>query len=271
MQASPSFYTLLNRSITDNNTLLCVGLDPVPKLIPQHLGTGLNALYTFCKAIVDATASLVCAFKPQIAHFSALGAEQQLVQLIQYIHEAYPGLPVILDAKRGDIGSTAELYAKEAFVRYCADAVTVNPYLGKESIQPFLDYPGRGTIVLCRTSNPDSAWLQKFPDDDPAFLKVAKAAVTWQKTSEVMLVAGATYPEEIAAIRDIATHVPLLVPGIGAQGGDLQKVLKAGLIDGTGMVINASRSIIYASADTDFAQAAGLAAIGLRDEINRYR
>ena len=191
--------------------------------------------------------------------------------MIEYVHDTYPEIPVILDAKRGDIGSTAELYAKEAFVRYNADAVTVNPFLGKESIQPFLEYFDRGTVILCRTSNPDSDWLQDSSESEPAYLKIARAASEWRKTSDVLLVAGATYPDEISAIRKVAPGVTLLIPGVGTQGGDLEKAMKAGLEAGGGLIINASRSILYASSGEDFAIAARVAAMELRDSINAYR
>ena len=271
MSFQHTFYTRLKAAIKQNNSLLCVGLDPVPALFSTHIAASSSSLYEFCTAIVDATADLVCAYKPQIAHFSAVGAESQLVKVIQYVHERYPGIPVILDAKRGDIGSTAKLYAKEVFVRYSADAATVNPYLGKESIQPFLDFSDRGTVILCRTSNPDSAWLQSSPVEDPSYLKIAKAALEWQKTADVMLVAGATYPEEIQAIRKAAPGVPLLIPGVGAQGGNLEQVMKAAQIAEGELIINASRSILYASTDEHFAASARRVASNLRDEINLHR
>lgn len=271
MSFQQSFYTRLNAAIKQNNSLLCVGLDPNPDLFCDDIAASSKPLYDFCTAIIDSTADLVCAYKPQIAYFSAVGSESELERVIQYIHEHYPAIPVILDAKRGDIGSTAQLYAKEVFIRYAADAVTVNPYLGKESIQPYLDYPGKGTVILCRTSNPDSGWLQTSPAKDPAYLKIARAALEWKKTADVLLVAGATYPEEILAIRKVAPGVPLLIPGVGAQGGDLEKVMKAGLEVDKGLIINASRSILYASTEADFASAARLAACKLRDEINEYR
>ena len=275
MSSQHSFYTRLNAAINQNNSLLCVGLDPMPELFSARIATSSSPLYEFCVAIIDATADLVCTYKPQIAHFSAVGAESELLRVIQYIHEQYPLIPVILDAKRGDIGSTANYYAKEVFERYSADAVTVNPYLGRESIQPYLEYTDRGTVILCRTSNPDSAWLQNSPAGDPAYLpaylKIAKAALEWQKTADVLLVAGATYPEEILAIRKAAPGVPLLIPGVGAQGGSLEKVMKAGLEGDRGLLINASRSILYASTDEDFASSARLVASELRDEINEHR
>ncbi len=272
MSPKISFYTRLNAAIEQNNSLLCVGLDPIAEQLYAEIAGSPNAFFNFCISIIDATADLVCAYKPQIAHFSAVGAEAQLVQVIQYIHDTYPQIPVILDAKRGDIGSTAQLYAKEAFVRYSADAVTVNPFLGKESMQPYLEYSDRGTVILCRTSNPGSAWLQdSSATGDPAYLKIARAALEWHKSSDVLLVAGATYPDEILAIRKAAPGVTLLIPGVGTQGGDLECVLKAGLEAGAGVIISASRSILYASSQADFAEAARTAAIELRDKINMHR
>lgn len=226
----------------------------------------------FCRDIVDATADLVCAFKPQIAYFSALGLENELASLIAYIHQNHPGVPVILDAKRNDIGDTARLYAQEAFERYDADAVTVNPYLGSESIAPFLSYEGRGVIVLCRTSNPDSAWLQQYPDEEsPLYLRVARSAAGWNDSGNLMLVAGATYPEELGRIREAVGDMPLLVPGVGAQGGDLEAVLQQGAdSNGEGLIINASRAVLYADSE-NAASGARDAAEAFRAEISRLQ
>ncbi len=221
------------------------------RLPAQYRDEGAAGVFRFCRDVVDATADLVCAFKPQIAYFAALGLEDELAALIRYVHDRYPDVPVILDAKRGDIGDTAKLYAREAFERFDADAVTVNPYLGSESLAPYLAYGDRGVIVLCRTSNPDSAWLQTYPNSEtPLYLRVAQAAVTWNTSDNVMLVAGATYPEELGRIRATVGDMPLLVPGIGAQGGDLDAVLSHGMDShGTGLVINASRSVLFADPD----------------------
>ena len=262
-----------------------MGLDPVRSRLPPPFSDSPSGLRDFCCAIVDATADLVCAFKPQAAHFAAEGAEEQLAEVIAHIHQSWPGKPVILDAKRGDIGSTAALYAKEAFERYGADAVTVNPYLGEESVRPFLEYPDRGVAVLCRTSNPGSGWLQKAPAADPAYLRVAAAAKDWNRSGNVLLVAAATYPEELAEIRAAVGTMPLLTPGIGAQGGDLQQTLTAGLdAAGQGLLINASRSVLYPDAEgkelggtgeaygaagDEFAARSRAAARRLKDEINR--
>jgi orotidine-5'-phosphate decarboxylase len=254
-----------------NHSLLCVGLDPLPEAMPNAPQSPADVL-AFCCAVVDAVADVVSAFKPQHAHFAALGAEAELAALIRYVHERYSGVPVILDAKRGDVGSTAERYAVEAFERYGADAVTVNPYLGPESLQPFLRRVDRGTLVLCRTSNPESAWLQGYPTDDPAYLRVARAARDWNVAGNVLLVVGATYPDELRRIRAVVGEMTLLVPGVGTQGGEVEAVVEAGLNGaGDGLIINASRSVLYASRGADFAQASRDAAVQLREQINAAR
>ena len=247
-----------------------MGLDPVAELLPPTFRGKPTGFRDFCCAIVDATAGAACAFKPQAAHFAAAGAEEQLAEVIAYIRARHPDVLVILDAKRGDIGSTAAFYAREAFERYDADIVTVNPFLGPESIKPFLSFPGRGVAVLCRTSNPGNAWLQCHPEDEPAFLRIAGAVADWNENGNLMLVAGATYPDDMARIRSVAPSVPLLVPGIGAQGGDLRAVLEAGLdARGQGLLISASRSILYAGGGEDFASAARTAAADLRGRISK--
>ena len=258
----------------EHHTLLCVGLDPEPARFPAHLRGSDDAVFEFCRAIVDATADLVCAFKPQIAHFAALAAEEALQRLIAHIHATHPGVPVILDGKRGDIGSTAQHYASEAFDRYRADAVTVNPYLGRDSVQPFLDRADRGVVVLCRTSNPGSAEFQALDvGGRPLYQHVAqRVADDWNGNDNCMLVVGATWPGELAGVRAIVGDMPLLVPGIGAQGGDVEAVMKHGATAaGDGLVISSSRAILYAGGDTDFASAARQAAQAQRDAINRYR
>jgi orotidine-5'-phosphate decarboxylase len=264
----PSFMQLLRDRWDRADSMLCVGLDPDLARLPEVIGTGPGACLAFCKAIVDATADLVCAFKPQIAYFAAEGREAELAELIAHIHTRHPTVPVILDAKRGDIGDTARLYAIEAFERYGADAVTVNPYLGRESVEPFLAWPDRGVIVLCRTSNPGSGWLQNHPAEAPVYLRVAEAARDWNVHGNLMLVAGATYPEDLRHIRAAIDDMPMLVPGVGAQGGDLAAVLENGCdARGRGLVINASRAVLYASGGADFAVAARAAAVELRDQI----
>ena len=257
-----------------NHSLVCVGLDPEPAKFPAHLRSTPDAVFAFCAAIVDATADLVCAFKPQIAHFAALREEATLERLIAHIHDRHPGVPVILDAKRGDIGSTAQHYATEAFERYRADAVTLNPYLGRDSIAPFLERADKGAILLCRTSNPGGADFQALDcGGAPLYLRVAETiARDWNGHGNCALVTGATWPEELGQVRDVVGDMPLLVPGIGAQGGDVAAVLKHGqTADGRGLMISSSRAILYAGSGEDFAQAARAATQELRDTINRHR
>ncbi len=260
-----------------NNSLLCVGLDPDPAKFPVHLHNRDDAIFAFCADIVDATADLACAFKPQIAYFAAHRAEDQLEALIAHIHEKHPGIPVILDAKRGDIGSTAEQYAIEAFERYQADAVTVNPYMGHDSVDPYLAYPDKGVILLCRTSNPGGSDLQFLEvgnsGGEKLYERVARlAAEKWNTTGQISLVVGATFPAEIARVRAIVGDMPLLVPGIGAQGGDIAATVEAGRTkNATGLMINSSRVILYAGKDENFAAAARQVAQETRDAINLYR
>jgi orotidine-5'-phosphate decarboxylase len=258
----------------DADSLLCVGLDPDPARFPVHLRASDDAIFRFCREIVDATADLVCAFKPQIAYFAAARAEGQLERLVDHIHRAHPQVPVILDFKRGDIGATAELYAREAFDRYQADAVTLSPYMGRDSIEPFTARADRGVFLLCRTSNPGGEDLQMLDVGGvPLYQRVAQlAAGPWNTSRQLGLVVGATYPAELAAVRRLAGDLPLLVPGIGAQGGDVEASVKAGRTrDGTGMVINSSRAILYAGSGADFADKARSAAVATRDEVNRHR
>lgn len=256
------------------DTLVCVGLDPEPAKFPARFAHDPDAIFHFCRDIVDATAPYVCAFKPQIAHFAAAHAEEALRMLILHIGFRYPDIPVILDSKRGDIGSTAQHYAAEAFDRYGADAVTVNPYLGRDSVQPFLDRAEKGVVVLCRTSNPGAGDLQDMViGGRPLYQHVAeKIARDWNDNDNCALVVGATWPDQLREVRAIVGDVPFLVPGIGAQGGDVQAVVSnARTRDGTGLVISSSRAILYASAGDDYADAAAHAARTLRDEINRHR
>ena len=268
------FMQLIERAWQEKDSLVCVGLDPDVGKIPVHLRGLANPLFQFNKAIVDATADLACAFKPQIAYYAAVGAERDLELTIAYIHQNYPAVPVILDAKRGDIGATAEMYAREAFDRYRADAVTVNPYMGGDTLAPFLARKDKGVVILCRTSNPGAGDLQDLTADGKRLYQIVaeKAATSWNYHHNVLLVVGATFPEELAEIRAIAPETPFLVPGIGAQGGDVKAAVNAGKTkNGTGMIVNSSRGIIYAGAGDDFAAAARRAAAALRDEINRYR
>jgi len=272
---SPSFTQQLQAAWASQGSMLCVGFDPDPKRIPASLAGKPEAIFEFCRAIADATADLVCAFKPQIAYFASQGAETQLEKLISHLKTHYPHIPVILDAKRGDIGSTAEHYAMEAFERYGADAVTVNPYMGFDSIEPYLRYSQKGVIVLCRTSNPggsDLQFLKNGSTGESLYLEVAKlAAKRWNTSGQLGLVVGATFPEEIAKVRSLVGDMPLLIPGIGAQGGDIAATVNAGSIaqkPGTGMIINSSRAILYASSGEDFAQAARKVALSTRDALN---
>jgi orotidine-5'-phosphate decarboxylase len=261
-----------------NHSLLCVGLDPDIARFPAHLQREPDAIYRFCTAIVDATADVACAFKPQIAYFAALSAEDQLQAICSYIRQTYPHIPVVLDAKRGDIGATAEQYAREAYERYGADAVTVNPYMGFDSVAPYLEWKDRSAIVLCRTSNPGGSDLQFLNvEGRPLYQHVAQlVADKWNTNGQCALVVGATFPAELAQVRTIVGDMPLLVPGIGAQGGDIEATMKAGkTAAGTGMMINSSRAILYATPNQqegeDFAQAARRVALQTRDDINRFR
>jgi orotidine-5'-phosphate decarboxylase len=269
-----SFIETLKTSWQRNASLVCVGLDPEPAKFPQHLRDRPDAIFEFCRVIVDATADLVCCFKPQIAHFAAHRAEGALERLIAHIHSAHPGVPVILDAKRGDIGSTAAFYADEAFQRYDADAVTVNPYLGRDALEPFLSRADKGVVILCRTSNAGARDLQDLDvGGKKLYQHVArKVASEWNANGNCMLVVGATYPGELADVRAMVGDMPLLVPGVGAQGGDVEAVVRQGATkDGTGLVISSSRAILYASSGADFAAAARKAADALSKSINQHR
>jgi orotidine-5'-phosphate decarboxylase len=257
-----------------------VGLDPEPARFPARFGGDPDAVFAFCRDIVDATAEHVCCFKPQVAHFAALGAEGALERLIAHIHAAHPGIPVILDSKRGDIGSTAQRYAVEAFERYGADAVTANPYLGRDSVQPFLDRADRGVVILCRTSNPGASDLQDLVVSAdaggaarPLYQHVAETvARDWNGNGNCMLVVGATWPEQLRELRGIVGDLPFLVPGVGAQGGDAEAVVRnARTADGTGLVVSSSRAVLYASPGDDYAEAAAAAARALRDTLDRAR
>ena len=269
-----NFINKLNACWHSNNSLLCVGLDPNWEKIPQHIKEKDDPIFEFCKAIIDATHDLVCAYKPQIAYFAGLNAEDQLETTLNYLRSTYPHIPIILDSKRGDIGSTASMYAKEAFERFQADAVTVNPYMGQDSAQPFLDYKNKGTILLCRTSNPGAKDIQDLEvDGQPVYEKVATMiSQDWNKNNNCSIVVVATWPEQMKKLRSICGEMPFLVPGVGAQGGDIEALVKAGqTANGTGLMINSSRAVLYASNGTNFAQAARKVALDTRDEINKYR
>ncbi|MBU3629939.1 orotidine-5'-phosphate decarboxylase [Polynucleobacter sp. AP-Melu-500A-A1] len=272
--SSNTFNQQLQSAWASQGSMLCVGFDPDPKRLPQSLQGKPESIFEFCRDIADATADLVCAFKPQFAYFASQRAEAQLEKLIKHLKDTYPHIPVILDSKRGDIGSTADHYAMEVFERYGADAVTVSPYMGFDTIEPYLKHTGKGVIVLCRTSNPggsDLQFLNVSPDGQPLYLHVAKlAAQQWNSSGQIGLVVGATFPDEIAKVRAIVGDMPLLIPGIGAQGGVIDATVKAGAIankPGTGMIINSSRAILYASSGSDFAQAARTVALNTRDAL----
>ncbi|MBU2864911.1 orotidine-5'-phosphate decarboxylase [Reinekea forsetii] len=254
-----------------SGTQVCVGLDPFLDRFPPAFSTQTNAIFEFNKAIIDATAKYVCCFKPQFAHYAAEAAESQLKQTIAYIKSNYPTIPVILDSKRGDIGSTASMYAREAFEHYLADAVTVNPYMGSDTVLPFAQFQDKGVIVLCRTSNPSAAEFQNQTiEGEPLYIHVArKAQQLWNEHGNISLVVGATAAEEMAKIRSVAPDLPFLVPGIGAQGGDLMATVENGQTAlGSGLMINSSRQVLYASQGEDFAQAAAIETKKLRDAIN---
>ena len=266
-----TFYEKLNNIWRKNDSMVCVGLDPDLKKMPECVKNSEFPIFEFNKQIVDATSDLVCAYKPQAAYYAGQDADNQLKMTIDYIRTNYPEIPVILDVKRGDIGSTAEMYALEAFERYQADSVTLNPYMGVDTLKPFLDHADRGSIILCRTSNPSSCELQELVcDGKTVFEHVAVLARDkWNYNNNVLLVIGATFPEELGNIRKLCPEMPFLVPGVGAQGGDVQKVLENGTTDdGFGLIINSSRGIIYAGNDENFAEASRATTLKLRDTIN---
>jgi orotidine-5'-phosphate decarboxylase len=268
------FVEQLTRAWERSDSLACVGLDPDIGRFPRRIAVEPAPIFQFNKAIIDATADLVCAYKPQVAHYAAYGAEDQLERTIEYIHESHPGVPVILDAKRGDVGNTAERYAIEAFERYGADAVTVNPYLGSDSLEPFLRHTDKGVVILCRTSNPGARDLQdRMIGTRTLYQVVAElAAQRWNSRGNCLLVVGATYPRELAEVRALVGDMPLLVPGVGAQRGDIAQVVQNGqTARGTGLIISSSRAILYASGGEDFASAARAATQQLRGEINSSR
>jgi orotidine-5'-phosphate decarboxylase len=282
-----NFAEALRAAEIRHRSMLCVGLDPEPTKFPLHWRGDASRIFDFCAAIVDATQDLVIAYKPQIAYFAAHRAEDQLERLCAYIRAVAPGVPVILDAKRGDIGATGEQYAREAFERYQADAVTLSPYMGADSIAPFTAYPGKGVILLCRTSNPggDDLQAQVLEGGERVFERVARlAAGAWNRNGQVGLVVGATYPAEVARVRELAPTLPLLIPGVGAQGGDAAATVQAGWRggsqgdagrpDGAGhdttgpIIVNSSRAVLYASAGADFARAARQVADATRQQLN---
>jgi orotidine-5'-phosphate decarboxylase len=277
-----TFLDMLRGAERQNRSLLCVGLDPDPSRFPGKLKDDTSRIFDFCAAIVDATADTAIAFKPQIAYFAAHRAEDQLERLMEHMRRTAPQVPTILDAKRGDIGSTAQQYAIEAFERYGADAVTLSPFMGFDSVQPYLQYHGKGAFLLCRTSNPGGDDLQNqrlaSVDGQPLLYEhVARLAQgPWNLNGQLGLVVGATYPAEIERVREIAPTLPLLIPGVGAQGGDAVATVRAGLrMQGettTGpIIVNSSRAILYASDGDDFAAAARRVALKTRDELHAAR
>ena len=272
-----NFIDMLRAAGERNQSMLCVGLDPEPSRFPQAWRGDARRIYEVCAAIVDATADLVVAFKPQIAYFAAHRAEDQLEQLMAHMRVRAPQVPIILDAKRGDIGSTAEQYAREAFERYGADAVTLSPFMGYDSVQPYLQYPGKGAFLLCRTSNPGGDDLQNqrlaSVEGQPLLYEhVARLAQgPWNLNGQLGLVVGATYPAEIERVRAIAPTVPLLIPGVGAQGGDALATVRAGWRPDGPIIVNSSRAILYASSGDDFAEAARREATKTRDLLQAAR
>jgi orotidine-5'-phosphate decarboxylase len=273
-----TFLEQLQGAERQNGSLLCVGLDPEPSKFPAGMKGDASKIYDFCAQMVDATADLVISFKPQIAHFAAYRAEDQLEKLMDHMRRNAPHVPVILDAKRGDIGSTAEQYAKEAFERYGADAVTLSPFMGFDSVQPYLKYHSKGAFLLCRTSNPGGDDLQNqrlaSVESQPLMYEhIAKLAQgPWNLNGQLGLVVGATYPAEIERVRSLAPTLPLLIPGVGAQGGDAVATIQAGYRQSQGattgaVIVNSSRAILYASSGDDFAQAARNEAMRTRDVL----
>ena len=273
-----TFLEQLQGAERQNGSLLCVGLDPEPGKFPASLKGDASKIYDFCAQIVDATCDLAISFKPQIAYFAAYRAEDQLEKLMEHMRRNAPHVPVILDAKRGDIGATAEQYAREAFERYGADAVTLSPFMGFDSVQPYLKYHGKGAFLLCRTSNPGGDDLQNqrlaSVEGQPLLYEhIAKLAQgPWNLNGQLGLVVGATYPAEIERVRNLAPTLPLLIPGVGAQGGDAVATIEAGYRQRNGtttgaVIVSSSRAILYASSGDDFAQAARNEAIRTRDVL----
>lgn len=271
-----TFQQKLDKIVKKNNSLLCIGLDPVLEKLPKQFAKHKYPFFAFNKTIIDATYDLICCYKPNSAFYEALGEKGigELKKTCDYIRKNYPEIPIILDAKRGDIGSTNEGYVAFIFDYLGVDAVTLHPYLGKEALQPFLQRKEKGSIILCKTSNPGSGEFQNMLlHKEPLYKIIAKRVVhEWNTHSNCLLVVGATYPKELAEIRKLAGNMTFLVPGVGTQGGDLEKTVKAGLnTKNAGMVINSSRGIIFASTGKDFAQKIRQKATNLRNEINKYR
>jgi orotidine-5'-phosphate decarboxylase len=272
-----NFLDMLRNAERQNGSILCVGLDPEPAKFPAALQGDASKIFDFCAAVVDATADLVSAFKPQIAYFAANRAEDQLERLMVHMRRTAPAVPIILDAKRGDIGSTAEQYAKEAFERYGADAVTLSPFMGFDSIAPYLKYHGKGAFLLCRTSNPggddfQNQRLASLAGQPLLYEHIAQLAQgPWNLNGQLGLVVGATYPAEIERVRALAPTLPLLIPGVGAQGGDALATVRAGWRFDGPIIVNSSRAILYASSGADFAQVARQEALKTRAVLQAAR
>ena len=265
---------MLAQATDRHASLLCVGLDPEPSRFPGAWKGDAGKIFEFCARIVDATKDVVCAFKPQIAYFAGHRAEDQLEALMAYIRRTAPDVPVILDAKRGDIGSTAEQYAREAFVRYQADAVTLSPFMGFDSIEPYLKYDGKGLILLCRTSNAGGSDLQAqtLANGDKLYEHVAKlAAGAWNRDQRLGLVVGATFPQELARVRELAPTLPLLIPGVGAQGGDAAATVAAAWRTDGPIIVNSSRAVLYAGSGEDFASQARAVAVATRQALDQAK
>jgi len=266
-----NFLEKLSSATERNNSLLCIGLDPDPELMPTK-----TDVFKFNKAIIDATSDLVCAYKLNLAFYEALGLDglDGMKRTVKYVPD---NIPVIGDAKRGDIGNTARAYARAIFDIFDFDATTLNPYLGFDSVEPFIEHWDRGVFILCRTSNPGAVDFQNLPLQIkrkrlPLFEIVALRAAQWNKQGNIGLVVGATYLEELKLIRKSHPDMLLLIPGIGAQGGDLASAVGYGVDEqGRKAIISSSRQIIYASKGKDFAQAACEVASSLREQINHYR
>jgi len=275
--ARMNFLDMLRQAERQNSSMLCVGLDPDPAKFPMAFKGDASKIYDFCASIVDATADLVSAFKPQIAYFAANRAEDQLERLMLHMRRAAPAVPIILDAKRGDIGNTAGQYAREAFERYGADAVTLSPFMGFDTLQPYLAYHGKGAFLLCRTSNPGGDDFQNqrlalVAGEPRLYEHIAQLAQgPWNTNGQLGLVVGATYPAEIERVRALAPTLPLLIPGVGAQGGDALATVKAGWRSNGPIIVNSSRAVLYASSGADFAAAARQEALRTRDMLNAAR
>jgi orotidine-5'-phosphate decarboxylase len=282
-----TFYQKLDSITEKNNSLVCVGLDSDTAKLPKHLTGEKYPQFVFNKAIVDATHDLICAYKPNSAFYEGVGTEglAQLKMTCDYIREKYPEVVLIVDAKRADIGNTNEGYCKYVFDYLGADAVTLHPYLGSEALKPFLSRAEKGSIILCRTSNPGAGELQDLTVvrsqsavasakvDRPLYQHLAEQIATnWNEKGNCALVVGATYPEELKIVRRIVSDMPILIPGVGAQGGDVEKTVRAGVDkQGKRAIINSSRGIIFASADVDFATRARVETEMLKNQINLYR